>query len=94
MNEIIKVIREKPLGGYRLHLTFSDGSEGVRDFADVVAEGGVMVEPLADQGAFAEVFLDLGVLSWPNGFDVDSIALYDEMQSAGLLRNPAPSFVA
>jgi hypothetical protein len=29
------------------------------------------------------------VLTWPNGFDVDSIALHDEMKAAGVLRKPA-----
>jgi Protein of unknown function (DUF2442) len=89
MNEIVKVIGVRPLGGYRLHLKFSDGSEGERDFADVIAEGGQMVEPLADEVTFARVFLELGVLTWPNGFNLDSIALRDEMHAAGLLRKPA-----
>jgi Protein of unknown function (DUF2442) len=89
MNEIVKVVRVKPLGGYRLHLAFSDGSEGERDFADVIAEGGPMVEPLADESTFTRVFLELGVPTWPNGFDVDSIALHDEMREAGLLQKPA-----
>ena len=48
-----------------------------------------MVEPLADKATFARVFLELGVLTWPNGLDVDSIALHDEMRGAGLLRKPA-----
>lgn len=89
MIEIVKVIGVKPLGGHRLHLTFSDGAEGERDFADVIAEGGPMVEPLADEATFARVFLELGVLTWPNGFALDSIALHGEMKAAGLLQKPA-----
>jgi hypothetical protein len=89
MRDIVKVIGVTPLGGYRLHLAFSDGTEGDPDFAEVIAEGGPMVEPLADKAIFAKVFLQLGVLTWPNGFDVDSIALHDEMQAAGLLRKSA-----
>jgi hypothetical protein len=56
--DIIKVIGVKALGGYRLRVTFSDDSEGERDFADVIAEGGPMVEPLADEAQFARVFVD------------------------------------
>jgi hypothetical protein len=85
----IKVIDVAPLGDYRLHVVFSDGTEGDRDFADVIAEGGPMMEPLADKTTFAKVFLQLGVLTWPNGFDLDSIALHDEMQAGGLLRKSA-----
>ena len=83
MFELIDVVRVEPRGGYRLALAFSDGSEGERDFADLMAEGGEMVEPLRDVAFFARVFLDDGVLTWPNGFDLDSIALHQEMKAAG-----------
>jgi hypothetical protein len=80
MFELIDVVRVEPRGGYRLAVAFSDGSEGERDFADLIAEGGEMVEPLRDVAFFARVFLDDGVLTWPNGFDLDSIALHQEMK--------------
>jgi hypothetical protein len=48
-----------------------------------------MVEPLRDPGYFSRAFLDDGTITWPNGFDVDSIALHHEMKSQGLLRVPA-----
>jgi hypothetical protein len=48
-----------------------------------------MVEPLEDAQFFARVFLENGILTWPNGFDLDSIALHDEMKQAGLLRRSA-----
>ena len=89
MFELIDVVRVEPRGGYRLAVAFSDGSEGERDFADLIAEGGEMVERLRDVAFFARVFLDDGVLTWPNGFDLDSIALHQEMKAAGLLRAPA-----
>jgi hypothetical protein len=89
MFELIDVVAVAPRGGYRLWLRFSDGSEGERDFADLIAEGGEMVEPLHDPAFFARVFLDDGILTWPNGFDIDSIALHQEMKAAGLLRIPA-----
>jgi hypothetical protein len=76
-------------GGYRLFLRFSNGSEGERDFAAMIEEGGQMVEPLRDPAYFARAFIDDGVLTWPNGFDLDSIALHDQMKRAGQLRKPA-----
>jgi len=42
---MVDVLRLRPLEGHRLWLRFTDGSEGVRDLSDVVAEGGIMVEP-------------------------------------------------
>lgn len=89
MIEIIKVLRIERLDEFRLRLHFSDGSVGDRDFFDIVGEGGPMVEPLREPGYFARVFLELGTLTWPNGFDIDSIALHQEMKAAGLLRVPA-----
>jgi hypothetical protein len=51
--------------------------------------GGPMVEPLRDPAFFARVFLEYGTLTWPNGFDLDAIALHQEMKAAGQLRMPA-----
>ena len=87
--ELIDVLRVEPRGGYRLAFTFSDGSEGERDFAGLIAEGGEMVEPLRDVAFFARVFLDDGIPTWPNGFDLDAIALHQDMKAAGLLRASA-----
>jgi hypothetical protein len=89
MFELIDVIRVEPRGGYRLAFAFSDGSQGERDFANLIAESGEMVEPLRDPAFFARVFLDDGVPTWPNGFDLDPIALHQEKKAAGLLRAPA-----
>ncbi len=50
-----------------------------------------MVEPLRDPAFFARDFLDDGILTWPNGFDLDSIALHMEMKERGLYAAPRPS---
>ena len=89
MIEIVKILKVERLGGFRLRLRFSDGTVGERDFSDIVAESGPMVAPLSNRKFFAKVFLQLGTLTWPNGFDLDSIALHDEMKSAGVLRRSA-----
>jgi hypothetical protein len=85
MIEIVKVVAVKPLDDHSLWLRFSEGSEGVRDCSDILAEGGPMVEPLRDPAFFNRVFLSFGVPTWPNGFDLDAIALHMELKEAGLL---------
>jgi hypothetical protein len=85
MIAMVKVLEVRPLEGFRLHVRFSDGSEGVRDCADIVAETGPMVEPLRDATFFRRVFIEYGALAWPNGYDIDPIALFQEMQQAGSL---------
>lgn len=82
---LTKIIRLEKLGGFRLRLRFSDGTEGVRDFSALIREIGPMLEPLRDEAYFNRVFLEYGALTWPNGFDLDSIALHDRMMAAGEL---------
>jgi hypothetical protein len=89
MNELIKVLSARAVSDNALHVVFSNGSEGVREFSDVLAEGGPMVEPLRDPAFFRRVFVSYGVPSWPNGFDVDAINLHDEMRDKGLLHGAA-----
>lgn len=82
---LIDVVEVTPRGGYRLFVRFEDGTEGERDFADLVARGGPMVQPLKDEAYFARVFVDNGAPTWPNGYDVAPDALYHEMREAGQL---------
>ena len=83
------VVSVKPLGAFRLRVGFSDGSIGVHDFSTTVARDGEMVRPLKDPAFFARVFVELGALTWPNGFDLDPIALHDRMSAAGELTRDA-----
>jgi hypothetical protein len=88
MIALFKLVELKVLDHPRLWLRFSDGREGIWDFSELLAEGGPMVEPLANPAMFARVFVQMGVPTWPNGFDLDAIALHDEMAEAGALKTP------
>jgi len=48
-----------------------------------------MVQPLKDPAFFARVLVELGALTWPNGYDLDPIALHDRMATAGELSRQA-----
>lgn len=89
MTKIVKVVELKPLDGYRLWVKFSDGTEGVRDYANMVTAGGPMIEPLRDKAFFDKVFISFGVPSWPDGFDVDAINLQTELKDNGALTGKA-----
>ena len=89
MIEIVKVVDLKVVGDASLWLRFSDGQEGVRNCAEILAQGGPMVEPLRDPAMFGRAFLSFGVPSWPNGFDLDAINLHREMEKAGALKRIA-----
>lgn len=85
MIKMVKVVKLKPLDGHRLWVRFSDGTEGIRDYSEMIAEGGTMVIPLRGQTYFNKAFISFGVPTWPNGFDVDAIALHMELEASGLL---------
>lgn len=82
---MIKVAKIKCLGGYRIRATFSDGMAGEYDFVDAVGRGGPMAEPLRDPGFFAQVFLDDGAPTWPNGYDAAPGWLRREIETTGSL---------
>jgi hypothetical protein len=86
---IVKVVEIEPRGDYRLHIAFSDGSSGEHDFGGLVAETGPIVAPQRDSAFFGRVFLEMGIPTWPNGFDFDAIKLHLDMQAAGELRRDA-----
>ena len=86
---LVKVTRLEKLDGFRLRVSFNDGSEGVHDFASLLNEPGPMLEPLHDESYFARVFLEFGAPSWPNGFDIAPEWLWREMETAGELTRVA-----
>jgi Protein of unknown function (DUF2442) len=86
---MVDVLRLKAMNAYKLWLRFSDGSEGVRDLSDIIAKGGPMVEPLKSPDFFKRVFVEMGVPTWPNGFDLDPINLYMELRDACALTRHA-----
>lgn len=69
MEKIVHVTEVRVLGGYRLLLSFEDGSSGEVDFSH--EDWGGVFAPLADPTYFARVRLDdeLGTIVWPNGAD-------------------------
>jgi hypothetical protein len=88
MIDLVKVRQVEALDSRRLRIAFSNGAEGIRDFADMLEEGGQMVEPLRDPAMFKRAFVQCGVVAWPNGFDIDAIQLYMEMKDQGALKMP------
>ena len=89
MIAIINVISVEYNDAFCLRVRFSNGASGVHDFAGMVAEPGDMTEPLRDPAVFKRVYVEMGVLTWPNGFDLDAIQLHTEMADAGELTHKA-----
>ena len=88
MIELVKVTQVRAMAGHRLWLRFSDRSEGVADLSDLIATEGEMVRALQDPAMFDRVFVTFGVPTWPNGFDLDAVALHDRLAGEGNLARP------
>lgn len=74
---IYRVTAVKPLGGFRLRLSFDDRSTREIDLGPVLE--GEIYGPLRDPAIFAGVSIDPEVhtLVWPNGADFDPAILHD-----------------
>ena len=73
-----RVTRVRHIEGYRLALTFTDGTTGTIDFrSQVVGRGGVF-HPMEDPDFFKQVRVDseAGTIVWPNGVDFCPDVLY------------------
>lgn len=58
-------------GDFRLAVAFDDGLVAELDFASHLAERtGPVIDALGDEAFFAQAYIDHGVLTWPNGYDV------------------------
>ena len=83
---MIKLISIEPKEGHELLLRFSDGAFGVYDFAPMVETQTEMTAPLRDPEFFARHFIELGALTWPNGFDMSAGSLYERVRDTGKLQ--------
>ncbi len=73
------VVRAEHRGGYRIHVTFNDGSQKSIDFEDWLQ--GPVFEPLRDLEYFKRFFLDGWTVAWPNGADIAPEALYAYLEA-------------
>jgi hypothetical protein len=74
MAKLARVMTVEPLEGYKLRVSFTDGTSRVVDFEEDLE--GRLFGPLKDLGLFRQVRVEGGTLVWPNGADVCPDALY------------------
>jgi hypothetical protein len=68
------------LPDFRLTGTFNDGRSGIVDCALVLSSPNSRIyAPLANAAYFAQVRVELGALTWPDGADLDPSWLYDQL---------------
>ena len=74
----IKAVNVLP--GYRLSVTCNDGTSGIVDMSRLVSieHAGIFSE-LKDAQIFSQVRMNIGVLTWPNGADLDPEWVHDKV---------------
>ena len=78
---MVRIISAQALKGFRIQVTFSDGTKGIVPLEDRLF--GPVFEPLRNPKRFAELSIDeYGVICWPNGADLDPDALYEKVKAA------------
>lgn len=83
--KMVRARKVQALEGHRLEIVFSDDTVGVLDMSAWIKPGPV-TGPLMDPVFFARVFVDGGVPTWPNGFDIDAINAHMQLEAAGELK--------
>ena len=76
--ELIWITAAKVLEGHKLHLTFNNGACKVFDFAQVLAKGMPIFEPLKNLTVFRNIVLDGWTVIWQDGtIDIAPEYLYE-----------------
>ena len=90
---IYRIVSVRSLGGYRIRVSFDDGSAREVDLEPVLR--GELYGPLRDPAVFAAVEIDPEVhtLVWPNGADFDPAVLHDWPQHEAAMRELAQKWV-
>jgi hypothetical protein len=89
---MVRVKAVRPLEGFNLHVTFTDGTDRVVDVERFLR--GPVFEPIRrDRAVFEAVTVDdeLGVVTWPNGADIDPDVLYGLHEPAWAEPDRAPN---
>jgi hypothetical protein len=68
------------LPGYRLAVTFNDGTSGTVDMSALVnSENAGIYATLKSAEVFQQVSIAYGALTWSNGADIDPVWMYEEL---------------
>lgn len=76
-----RVAAVEALPGFRLHVRFVDGTEGVVDLTGLIHSPGAGVfAALADPLLFAQAHIEHGAVTWPGEIDLAPDAMYAEIK--------------
>ena len=75
---MIRKITSVKTNRFVLICQFSTGEIVEYDMSDVLRETGAIAIPLHDPAFFSKVFIEAGVPTWPNGYDICPDVIFKE----------------
>ena len=78
MGFLPQVVRARYEKGFRIHLTFNDGTSASVDFESWLSRP--VFEPLNRIAYFRKFFVDGGTVVWPNGADLAPEFLHERVR--------------
>ncbi len=79
-----RVASVRVLGGFRLRVSFLDGTEGVVDMEPLVTSPGAGVfAVLSNPEAFRQARVEVGAVTWPGDLDLAPDAMYRSIKATG-----------
>lgn len=89
MGPLVRASKLEPREGFVAHVTFDNGEE--RDIDLEMYLHGPIFQPLRDDPAlFRSMRLERGVISWPNGADIDPDTLYYNLTPGWMMDEDEP----
>ncbi len=86
MGPLVSATKLEPREGFVAHVTFENGEE--RDIDLEMYLHGPIFQPLRDDPAlFRSMYLERGVVTWPNGADIDPDTLYYNLTPAWMIED-------
>ncbi len=85
---MIRPTQVKPLPGYRIHLTYADGIEGIIDLSADVGRG--VFAALSDEAFFRTVHLgQYGQIAWSEDIEICPDAAHEELMGRATVASHA-----
>ena len=76
MNNAASATNAVPLANFHARVRFADGTVREIDLWPYVNHGGIFEAIRSDPASFAQMIVENGAITWPNGADIDPDVLY------------------
>ena len=84
LGKLVRVQTAEPLEGFRVRLTFEDGTVKEKDLTSYLR--GPIFEPIRkDSAQFHKMRIEGGTIVWDNGADIDPDVLYYDLKPAWMV---------